>query len=130
MPREKIRGNDRDGYDVQVGWHPDGADVQLGVETVDGRSLLTVLYGSDPQLERIGNLVGDAGRKPLTKDDARAFGREVLDLIEGGSPPSAPDEARPPWGYDSVWARLDRHGCNRLIRMLRRARDSAFGADE
>jgi hypothetical protein len=129
MPREKITGNDRDGYDVQVGWHNDGADVQLGIETADGRSLLTMLYGSDPQLERIAREVAEIGRKPLTAADARAFGREILDVIEGG-PAGTPPEASAPWSYYSVWARLDRHGVNRLVRMLRRARDAAFGADE
>jgi len=29
-----------------------------------------------------------------------------------------------------LWADLDRQGCNDLIRILRRARDSAFGRDE
>jgi hypothetical protein len=129
MPREKINGTDRDGYDVQVGWHPGAADVQLGIETADDRSLLTVLYGSDPQLERIAEGVAAIGRKPLTKDDARAFGREILDVIEGG-PAGTPPEATAPWAYSSVWARLDRYGVNRLIRQLRRARDAAFGADE
>lgn len=29
----------------------------------------------------------------------------------------------------SVWSNLDREGCNRLIRLIRRARDGAFGSD-
>jgi len=29
-----------------------------------------------------------------------------------------------------LWSDLDRQGCNDLIRILRRARDSAFGRDE
>lgn len=32
--------------------------------------------------------------------------------------------------FDSLWASLDRAGINRLIRTLRRARDSAYGSDE
>lgn len=135
MPREKINGTERDGYDVQVGWHPDATDVQLGVETTDGRSLLTTLYGSGPNLERIGRTVAAIGRKPLTDDDALAFGREVLDVIEGGIEVSASGEVLHAehgghLAFSSVWSRLDRHGCNRLIRMLRRARDTAFGSDE
>jgi len=31
---------------------------------------------------------------------------------------------------EGLWADLDRQGCNDLIRILRRARDSAFGRDE
>lgn len=30
---------------------------------------------------------------------------------------------------DSLWMDLDRDGCNRLIRSLRKARDAAYGAD-
>jgi hypothetical protein len=29
----------------------------------------------------------------------------------------------------SIWASMDRDGINRLIRLLRKARDSAYGAD-
>lgn len=32
--------------------------------------------------------------------------------------------------FISAWAHLDRHGVNQLIRLLRKARDSAFGADQ
>lgn len=32
--------------------------------------------------------------------------------------------------YDDLWVTLSRHGCNELIRKLRRARDAAFGRDE
>lgn len=31
--------------------------------------------------------------------------------------------------FTGLWGTLDREGCNRLIRVLRRARDQAFGAD-
>lgn len=33
-------------------------------------------------------------------------------------------------GVTGLWTDLDRRGCNDLIRVLRRARDSAFGRDE
>jgi hypothetical protein len=32
--------------------------------------------------------------------------------------------------FRGVWGSLDRAGCNKLIRVLRRARDQAFGRDE
>ena len=32
--------------------------------------------------------------------------------------------------YTDLWVSLSRHGCNELIRKLRRARDQAFGRDE
>lgn len=31
--------------------------------------------------------------------------------------------------HTSLWMDLDRDGCNRLIRSLRKARDAAYGAD-
>lgn len=34
-----------------------------------------------------------------------------------------------PADFTGLWGTLDRDGINRLIRVLRRARDSAFGAD-
>lgn len=130
MPREKITGTDHDGFVIQVGWTADAGDVQLGVETYNGVSLLTALYGDDKHLERIGYRVAEIGRRPLTDEDARAFGREVLDAIQGGDDPATRDAARPPWGWTSVWVHLNRDGSNRLIKTLRRARDAAFGRDE
>lgn len=32
--------------------------------------------------------------------------------------------------FRSLWGTLDRAGCNRLIRAVRRARDQAYGRDE
>lgn len=133
MPREKIRNTEADGYDVQVGWNAVGNDVQLGLETADGRSLLYKLYGNDRNLARIGQHAVDRGwtfgpAKPedlgeLTKAFA-GIGREILDLLDGG--PTSPGSHE----YLSVWAHLDRYGVNRLIKSLRKARDSVFGRDE
>jgi hypothetical protein len=39
------------------------------------------------------------------------------------------DDTPPPVPFDGWHATLDREGVNRLIRVLRKARDSAFGAD-
>jgi hypothetical protein len=35
-----------------------------------------------------------------------------------------------PAGFTGLWATLDRSGINRLIKMLRKARDEAYGRDE
>jgi hypothetical protein len=32
--------------------------------------------------------------------------------------------------FTGLWGTLDRDGCNRLIRVLRRARDQTFGRDK
>jgi membrane-bound lytic murein transglycosylase B len=102
-------------FAVKVGWS-DGQDVQVGVEGDDGRSLNWVLHGDN--VERIGErtlaMIAEAGPSP----DPAAVGRGVLAVLDvaGGD-------------YRGVWANLDRYRCNRLVRLLRRARDAAFGAD-
>jgi hypothetical protein len=142
MPRETVYSPDHV-YDVQVGWQP-GMSVQLGLETFGQRALVSQLYGSDETLERIGRAATakgwpQAGHSfPPGSDGERTgmirIGRELLDLVEGSDAlPSPPVEGEPwphPTGYTSVWATLDRSGCNRLIKTVRRARDAAFGRDE
>ncbi len=39
-------------------------------------------------------------------------------------------DAGDPAMFTSLWGTLDRAGCNRMIKMLRKARDEAFGRDE
>ncbi len=39
-------------------------------------------------------------------------------------------DAADPAMFTSLWGNLDRAGCNRMIKLLRRARDEAFGRDE
>lgn len=34
-----------------------------------------------------------------------------------------------PEQYTGLWSNLDRDGCNRMIRLIRRARDGAYGSD-
>ncbi|WP_431881834.1 hypothetical protein [Micromonospora chalcea] len=54
-------------------------------------------------------------------------GRSIIDHLAvtdeqaaaGGTPPA----------FNGLWGSLDRDGVNRLIRVLRRARDNAYGAD-
>jgi len=148
MPRETITGTGRDvdGFVVQVGWASTHNDVQLGIETSDGRSLVTQLYGSAQQLERIGKRAVAAGWRTmsltpdlegLNPEQARALaetyreiGREVLNAVQDGPDPATREEARPTYGYENAWTHLDRSGVNRLVKVLRRARDAAFGADE
>jgi hypothetical protein len=47
--------------------------------------------------------------------------REALDRLLGDGEAAA---------FTGLWGTLDRAGCNRLIRVLRQARDQAFGKDE
>jgi len=47
--------------------------------------------------------------------------RRTIDQLTGNGTVAA---------FTSLWGTLDREGCNRAIRVLRRARDQAFGRDE
>ncbi|MEU1761293.1 hypothetical protein [Micromonospora sp. NPDC005652] len=48
-------------------------------------------------------------------------GRSIAEHLTG--------EGETPADFRGLWGSYDRAGINRLIRILRRARDSAFGAD-
>ncbi len=124
MPKETIQ--DQAGqYDVRVGWRQDG-EVQVGVEQAAGFSLVSVLYGDPKCMERIGTEVARqiGAAEPQTSDAAASWGRAILNIVEASQPvPGSPS-------YTGVWSTLNREGCNRLIKTVRRARDAAFGRDE
>lgn len=61
-----------------------------------------------------------------------ADGKSLADLVESWKDEGAGGHKNPGGDYvrsDGLWASLDRAGCNRLINTVRKARDSAFGAD-
>lgn len=122
MPRETVQ-DEAGCYDVRVGWAAaDGGDVQVGIQTAEGRSLLSVLYGDTESIAKIGHAIrrfADDSHDEASRTTDEAFGRRVLDLIEGQVA-----------NYTSVWSTLSRESVNRLIRQLRRARDATFGRDE
>lgn len=131
MPRETVQDT-AGSYDVRVGWSPD--TVQIGVEQAAGFSLVTMLYGDIEACEAIGQRICERlGHRPnlssdATDDDKSAvmaqLGREVLNIVEGSQ--TVPGSA----SYTGVWSTQNRAGINRLITILRRARDAAFGRDE
>lgn len=104
-------------------------DVQLGIETEDDRHLVDYIYADDQ--ERIAHLLVErlqqSGFKIAPREgtpageelEADTLGRFILDAVTGSTP----------FGT-SVWWRPDRRQINDLIRLLRRARDAAFGRDE
>lgn len=134
MPREVIRSTPDDAFAVKIGWAENSPDVQLGVETGDDRPLHRVLWQSNVEL--IGTMVRHVamehraldlgnGREREWSPDA-AIGEAFLRLLDGTDVPDGMPRAI---AYRGVWAHLGRSECNRLIRMLRRARDTTFGVD-
>jgi len=115
MPKETI--SCEGGYCLKVGWDRSGS-AQVGIEVSSLKmSLFEQLLGSDETLMLIGNAAIDA--IDVSIGDPADVGSQILDLI---------DEVT--GGYRGIWSNIDRHGCNDLIRFLRRARDQAFGRDE
>jgi hypothetical protein len=123
MPQELVWG--QGSYDARVGWTTGSPEVQLAVEVKDGaRTLVEQLYADEDERNEIGwavmKLVGDG----TSGWDSKELGAAIVDILaHRGGDPSQPS-------YVAVWATIDRDGANRLIRMLRRARDAAFGRDE
>jgi hypothetical protein len=115
MPRETIYSDQQ--FNVSVGWWPD-RDVQVGITTTQDQSLLQAIYGHDDTLQRLG----DAYKAAFgSTQDSLALGKQLLQLVDGAS-----DHP-----YESVWSTLgNRTDPNRLIKVLRKARDAAFGRDE
>lgn len=113
MPRETI-GSSVDPYCVKVGWATN-QEVQVGVERADEGSMLWLLFNDHAAL-------GEQVRKManLKYDDDEHLGRELLNTLDLLSFNQ----------YAGLWSTLDRQGCNRLIRIVRKARDAAFGRDE
>lgn len=135
MPKEKIvAASPDDRFRFEVGWNRD-MNVQVGIATVDDRHLVDEFYGHPTVLARIGrDLAGRLGssgelaralhaRETAKDSDAERvaeeqIGRQVLDAVTGSD-----------YGMSSLWWHPERAQINTLIRLLRKARDAAFGAD-
>lgn len=130
MPKEIIYSagsvsDDDQGYHAKVGWTAD-RQVQIGVEANGARSLFWMLTGCeaghpgrDDALGRLGAAIDAAleAEEPTNGYYRAQVILNTLDVYTHGQ-------------NTGVWLDLDRHGCNRLIRALRKARDSAYGRDE
>lgn len=124
MPRETIitsRFPGDDNFNVKVGWNKD-MNVQIGISESMDRSMWWV-YGEKRKEElgsEIEKIVIEARQGfPEGFDRSEDIAKNVLNLFDTmlGS-------------LDSMWSTLSRKDINDLIRVLRRARDSAFGRDE
>ncbi len=115
MPRETIRLNDRDnGFDVKVGWSKD-TFMQVGIEDKESRSLFWILL--ENSAEYIGQQIKELQIDNKTDEE---LGHNILNILDCAT--HGP--------VSSLWTSPSRHEVNDLIRLLRRARDSAFGRDE
>lgn len=117
MPQERIR---TEPFDVRIGWSRD-RDIQIGVGEYEDRSLLWVLFGDEENRDRIADAF------PKWLDDTESLTEadrieSLFNLIEAKDLP---------YEYSSVWATLERReDCNKLIKLIRKARDQAFGRDQ
>lgn len=131
MPRETIvTPTPNEVFEAKVGWERD-RDVQVGVTTVDGKSLAWQLFGTS-RVE-VGRLLVDLLNKAAAFMAGKDFINEAAfeeECVRLASTFLDSLDAIPGLAYEGVWANLDRRGCNDLIRILRRARDAAFGRDE
>jgi hypothetical protein len=117
MPKEVIRDN-ASMFDVAVAWSGEKTYVQVGVTTHEGYPIARML-GLSPS------------KKPATEWPEPESGRFVpevrqLSPIESANGETEDEAAQ----FTGLWGTFDRDEINRLIRVLRRARNAAFGADE
>lgn len=125
--QERINGSM---FDMLVQWQV-GDMVGIGIETPDGKHIVDALYGEDESMEKIGHLFAEMLKKDRNIDAHEGYrnanalatidmelGRMILDAVTGSEP------------YNGIWTWFDRGSCNRLVRLVRKARDFVFGRDE
>lgn len=156
-PRINLRGPDPEGGHyvplptVEVGWHRDLGSVQLGLETpvrmVGGdqssgqHHLVDHLYADRVEdigqhlirlLDSIGRNITDDNADPVNRPEHNVelhpadLGRMVLDAVTGATPDGNPGGHAFTGWYTHLGERAE---VNRLITLLRKARDAAFGKD-
>lgn len=139
MPKEMIhsRTPGQAGYQVEVGWQRDFS-MQVGVVNDDGRSLFWTLtecasyeMSKEEQARRLaelGSMIQAALAAPMDEPGEgmppqfagmSRIGALVLDTLDAFA-----------GSHRGVFADLDRAQANALVRLLRKARDAAYGRDE
>lgn len=134
--QERVHPSRDDFLDVVVQHNPDQMSLGIGLEPrvdITQKHFIDQIYGGVPQQTEIGRILiarlisefAVFNRIDLqfkSKDEEADFyndlGRAVLDAVTGS------------YADFSMWTWLDRPATNRLIRLLRKGRDSAFGRDE
>lgn len=131
---ERITPVEHNNHEVVIQHEKDHMQVGLGLEPrgdVPSQHFIDAIYGGVPSQTKIGTifrerLLQDRGvniHEGYAKANAQhilddEIGRMILDAVTGSTT------------SDGLWTWLDRAGVNRLIRLLRKARDNAFGRDE
>lgn len=135
--QERINATDHQFADVVVQFDNQYPGVGIGLEPcneVPSLHFVDAVYGDAPTQTEIGRLfikrLAELGINETSLDfktsDAEAewfnkVGRVILDSVTGSQPNN---------GLWTLWTWLDRGSVNRMIRVLRKARDIAFGRDE
>ncbi len=154
MPKERITkkvvpdyGDPmREDFDLNVNWVRD-CHVQASIGMTNGVTLLWKIYGRPENRIKFGQEIFDEinriandqyhslaalkkDRSTKAKDELDSFyqsmGSIILNMIEGTDIPQDGGN----YEYHELYADLDRDACNEAIRVLRRARDQAYGRDE
>lgn len=134
MPKEVLR--DPSGYwNVVVKWNRESADLQLGLESSDERSIVDCLYADSDELhgaKLVRLLVEQRLMESIVKHDDHSepgFFKEVgrLSRLALNQMPGNPGGEG---GYTSIWSSPNRYWTNRLVVHLRRARNAVYGKDE
>lgn len=123
-------GEGRPFPDVVVQFDANLGTVGIGIEGTDGRSLVDTLYAE--HATEIGRILRERLKADRSLDvhdgyqNANAqhvldaeLGRIALDAVTGST-----------GDYAGYWTWFERPQTNRLIRLLRKARDITFGKDE
>lgn len=109
MPKERI--------DARPGYEFDGSDGH-------GRSVVEVSWGRETDYVQVVSKVIDRFTgDPYVKNPDEVLSPRAARTVDEM-------EAPVPRFTDGMYVDLDRRGINDLIRVLRRARDQAFGRDE
>lgn len=112
MPKEVVHTQSTPFMPVLT-WDRD-RDLRLGLMVSDS-TLIESLYGNSAEAIGKAFRAVEFDSTNLSDEDV---GTAIIEAIARVSP------------YESLWAELSRAECNRLVAMLRRARNAVFGADE
>lgn len=120
-----------DQREIYVQWDHDGLAVDVCIK--NDFAIIDVLYGQ--HAEEIGrkfysDMQQDNGLLELTVYNFKTQAEEDAYFEKLGRQILTSTIAVAPLNATSYWGRLDRPGINRLIRLLRKARDASFGRDE